>query len=98
MSSGLVAGVCAASVAPKRHGAEQRGRETRHENPPGRASDAAGSYLIGEKSAGSANTEIDLVDSGPSFSESALAFTHSGSALNAAQFFSASSRLGCART
>ena len=55
-------------------------------------------YLSAEKSVGSRNTDSTLVVSGPSFSDSALAFTHSGSARNSAQFFAAASRLGCART
>jgi len=53
-------------------------------------------YLIAEKSVGSRNTDSTFEIKRPSFSDSALAFTHSGSALNAAQALVAASRLGCA--
>src|SRR4051794_38400890 len=46
-------------------------------------------YLIAEKSAGLAKTDSTLVVSGPSFSDSAFAFTQSGSVRNSAQFFAA---------
>ena len=55
-------------------------------------------YFNAEKSVGSANTDSTFVVSGPSFSDSALAFTQSGSARNAAQLFVAASRLSCDST
>ena len=54
-------------------------------------------YFNGEKSAAFANTESTCDTILPFASDSVLTFCHSGSALNSAQCFLASSRLGCAR-
>jgi hypothetical protein len=55
-------------------------------------------YLIGEKSVGSMNTDSTLLTILPLASDSFCTFCHSGSLRNSSQFFLAASRLACAMT